>query len=168
MAEITLNDFPATRAVLNDLAADIKDGYIDKLTLDDHIASGDLADTMVAKVIEGDMEFTVALDMLPYWKYLEEGTRPHWPPRGAILRWIEVKPVIPRPGPDGRIPSPQQLAYLIQRKIGEEGTEATHSLEKTKDAILPFYKEQIRKAVMEDSRNMVERIIHSLGSVSIT
>lgn len=166
MAEDTLMDFPALRAVLQDLADDIKAGYIDQLTVDDHIASGDLIDTMKVEVRQGDRAFSVTMDVNKYWKYLEEGIsptgkygNPGWKAYPFIREWIDIKPVIPRPGPDGRIPSPKQLAYLITRKIVEEGTTPSRNLEKTKDAILPVYMDRIAAAILEDSTKIIRKVV---------
>lgn len=166
MAEDTLMDFPALRAVLQDLADDIKAGYIDQLTVDDHIASGDLINTMKVEVRQGDRAFSVTMDVNKYWKYLEEGIsptgkygNPGWKAYPFIREWIDIKPVIPRPGPDGRIPSPKQLAYLITRKIVEEGTTPSRNLEKTKDAILPVYMDRIAAAVLEDSTRIIRKVV---------
>lgn len=159
-------DFPALRAVLQDLADDIKAGYIDQLTVDDHIASGDLIDTMKVEVRQGDRAFSVTMDVNKYWKYLEEGIsptgkygNPGWKAYPFIREWIDIKPVIPRPGPDGRIPSPKQLAYLITRKIVEEGTTPSRNLEKTKDAILPVYMDRIAAAILEDSTKIIRKVV---------
>lgn len=166
MAEDTLMDFPALRAVLQDLADDIKAGYIDQLTVDDHIASGDLIDTMKVVVRQGDQAFSVVMDVNKYWKYLEEGIsptgkygNPGWKAYPAIRDWIDIKPVIPRPGPDGIKPTNQQLAYLITRKIVEEGTTPSRNLEKTKDAILPVYMDRIAAAVLEDSTRIIRKVV---------
>ena len=166
MAEDTLMDFPALRAVLQDLADDIKAGYIDQLTVDDHIASGDLIDTMKVEVRQGDQAFSVVMDVNKYWKYLEEGIsptgkygNPGWKAYPAIRDWIDIKPVIPRPGPDGIKPTNRQLAYLITRKIVEEGTTPSRNLEKTKDAILPVYMDRIRAAILEDSTKIIRKVV---------
>jgi hypothetical protein len=39
---------------------------------------------------------TISLNLQDYWKYVEDGTRPHFPPIEDILQWIKVKPVLPR------------------------------------------------------------------------
>lgn len=158
MAENTLMDFPRTVAVLEELAADIRDGYIDMIESHGHTASGALAESMRTIRVEveaGGQTIAIVADLADYWKYLEHGTAPHWPPIDAIRRWIEIKPVIPRPGPDGRIPTPAQLAFLISRKIAEVGTPATNLLQTTKDNVIPLYEARIREALMEDTATYI-------------
>ena len=54
---------------------------------------------------------------LNYIYYIEKGRKPgKRPPRSAIRQWIDDKGITP----DGI--SKDSLAFLIQRKIGEEGT----------------------------------------------
>lgn len=44
------------------------------------------------------------------------------PPTDAIKAWITKKNIIPRQGKNGKIPTTNQLAFLIARSIGENGT----------------------------------------------
>lgn len=149
-----LMDFSRTEAVLNELAEEIRRNYREHLMDEGHYTTlGSelrLVDSIEAKVTFNGQEFVGTLTMNDYWKYVEEDTAPHWPPRDAILRWVEIKPVIPRPDSRGRIPSPQQLAFLIGRKIAQTGTEGTHDLQKSKDAIIPFYVPKIQEALRQD------------------
>lgn len=158
MAENTLIDFSRTMAVLEELAKDIREGYVAMIDDHGHTASGKLAESMQTirvEVEDGGRAFEIVANLEDYWKYLEHGTAPHWPPIDAIRKWIEVKPVIPRPGPDGRIPTPAQLALLISRKISEDGTPATNLLAKTKEGIIPYYIPKIRQALAEDAAGYI-------------
>ena len=149
-----LMDFSRTEAVLNELAEEIRRNYREHLMDEGHYTTlGSelrLVDSIKAEVTFDGQSFVGTLEMNDYWKYVEEDTTPHWPPRDAILNWIQIKPVIPRPDSRGRIPKPEQLAFLISRKIARVGTEGTHDLQKTKDAIIPFYVERIKQALAED------------------
>lgn len=149
-----LMDFSRTEAVLNELAEEIRRNYREHLMDEGHFTTlGSevrLVDSIKAEVTFDGQSFVGTLEMNDYWKYVENDTDPHWPPRGAILNWIQIKPVVPRPDSRGRIPKPESLAYLIQRKIARVGTEGTHDLENTKDAIIPFYVEKIQAALAED------------------
>lgn len=146
-------------AVLREYGEEVARNYKDLILDRGHNASGDLVKSVRTYVVQGDRAFEVKMDLASYWKYLEEGTRPHWPPRSAILRWIEVKPVIPRPDRNGRIPTPQQLAFLISRKIAGEGTPATHLLEDTKDAVLPLFRQRIAEALGRDFENYIRKVV---------
>lgn len=156
-----LMSFPRTLAVLEQLAQDVRAGYIDQLNKHGHptqYGENRLSDTITTVVKVDEHTFTASLKMNEYWKYLEEGTRPHWPPRSAILRWVEIKPLLPRPDGNGRIPTPQQLAFLVSRKIAREGTEGTHGFETTREAVLPVYYERISEALSGDIGDYIRAV----------
>ena len=157
--------------VLQDFATDIRDRYRDVLANNDHIASRKLVDSIKTQVVVGDNAYEVTMTLEDYWKYVEEDTPPHWPPRDAILKWIEVKPIIPRPDDNGRIPSPKQLAFLIGRAMAGKspnqeklknpngGTTGTHDLKQTKEDILPWWGEQISQALGHDIENYIRKLV---------
>lgn len=142
-----LLDTAELEQVLRELGEDVRQGYMDELLQHDRKATGTLLDSVTAIVdVQGEV-YEVKLQLADYWKYVEEGTAPHWPPRKAILDWIKAKPVIPRPDSKGRIPSQESLAFLISRKIARVGTEGSHDLQKTLDAIMPVWDEKLRLAL---------------------
>lgn len=155
-------------SVLEALAADVKAGYQDQLEKSGHRATGNLIDSVTTEVEVRGTTYTVYLNLADYWKMVEHDTEPHWPPRQAILEWIRVKPVIPRPDAKGRIPTPQQLAFLISRAMAGEsprqaecknprgGTTGTHDLRRTEEAVIPFYTEAIAQALGDDLRAYIE------------
>ena len=99
----------------------------------DHSATGNLALNQ-EKIIQYDGRFfSIYLSLEDYWKYLEYGTKPHFPPLEKIKEWIRIKPVVPLPQANGKLPTENQLAFLIGRKISREGTPATHLLEDTQN-----------------------------------
>ena len=156
-----LLSFDNTQAVLVELAEEIRRNYREHLMDEGHYTTlGSevrLVDSITAKVTFNGQEFVGTLTMNDYWKYVEEGIspagqygNPGWKAYPFISRWIEIKPVIPRPSGNGKIPSQKSLAYLITRKIKEDGIEGTHDLQKIKDAIIPFYVPKIQEALRQD------------------
>lgn len=143
---------------LGQLAEDVKAGYVDQLAKHDRHASGNLMSTVRAEVEVNGTRYAAVLYLQDYWKYVEEGTEPHWPPRQAILDWIKIKPVIPRPDDRGRIPTPEQLAFLISRKISREGTEGSHDLQTTEDAVIPMWEERLLDALQRDTLEYIRKI----------
>ena len=82
-----LVDFTELQAVLQDLAKDIREGYREELERNDrYTTQRGLIDSVQTRVIAGDQEFLVTMSLNDYWKYVEEGTKPHWPPISAIAR----------------------------------------------------------------------------------
>lgn len=84
----------------------------------------------------------------PYWRAIEEGTKPHWMPIEAIKQWIKVKPIkpVPRAG-QKKVPSTDQLAYAIQWGIARKGTKGKHLL----------------AAALNDADNYINEIIDLLA-----
>lgn len=137
-------------AVLRDYAAEVRNLYQDNLIRHDRIASGGLLNSAECRVEVNGRVYEVVMTLEDYWRYVEEDTRPHWPPVDAILRWVQIKPVIPRPDAAGRIPTPRQLAYLIGRKIAREGTEGSHDLADAVAQMNERYRERLSEALGAD------------------
>ena len=162
-----LIDLSELQKVLQDLANDIRDNYKEHLQYNDRytergVPSGyskRLIDSVTTQVVVGDNAYEVTMTLNDYWKYVEDDTRPHFPPVSKILEWVNIKPVIPRPDANGRIPSPKSLAYLIGRAISERGTKGSHDLEKVKDGVIPMYRERIAAALERDMGNYIRKIV---------
>lgn len=154
-----LMDLTELHKVLQDYADDIRERYKDVLANNGHIASKKLVNSIKTEVFVGERAFVVTMNLEHYWEFIEDDTRPHFPPPSALLKWIEVKPVIPRPGKNGKIPTPKQLAYLIGRHISIHGTKGTHDLQKTKEDIWVWYKDKITDALGRDISNYIRKIV---------
>lgn len=85
-------------------------------------ASGELSKSIKGIVKQDGKWVIISIQMEEYWRYIENGTKPHFPPIDAIKKWITIKPVLPRPLKNGKLPTTNQLAYLIGRKIAQKGT----------------------------------------------
>lgn len=163
MAE--LFQFTATEAVLKEYAEAAEALYKDKLMEHGHTASFGLLNSIHTEVVRGDHSVAVDLNLAEYWKYVEYDTRPHFPPPSAILKWIQIKPIVPTPDAKGRIPTPKQLAFLIGRKIAREGTKGTHDLEEAVRTINSLYEEKIIKAIEADLGSATDAIIRTFARV---
>lgn len=94
-------------------------------------ASNTLSDTAKAIVEYNGNTLLISLELEDYWKYVEYGRKPgKQPPINSIVDWIKIKPIIPEPI-NGKIPDTKQLAFMIARKIGREGVEGKHVINKT-------------------------------------
>lgn len=94
-------------------------------------ASGDLSKSIKGIVKQHGKYIVISISLEDYWKYIENGTKPHFPPIDSIKKWISVKPVLPRPLKNGKLPTTNQLAYLIGRKISKVGTKVQPFLKPT-------------------------------------
>lgn len=114
----------------------IIDSYRRKLFDGGNNATGLLGNSLSTTVYAEDGIYEVVLQIQDYWKYLEYGRLPGtFPNLDAIKRWIQVKPVIPTVQSNGKVPTVNQLAYLISRKIERDGIEPKYYLNNTLDEI---------------------------------
>lgn len=130
--------------------------YKANLTRADARASGKLIDTIKGQVNYDGKFVTVDIVLQDYWKYVEGGRRPgKFPPIDKIREWIRVKPVLPRPMANGKLPTENQLAFLISRSIAEKGIKPRPVLkeslntfqlaQKIGDQIINMLQEEINK-----------------------
>lgn len=141
--------------------------YKYKLIADDKKATGQLINSISTTIKVGGTTFEVVMSIVDYFKYVEEGRKPgKFPPPNAILKWINVKPVIPRPM-HGKLPTKQQLAFLIGRKIATEGIEAGHQLKDTVEAINAEYIPRLEQALQEDFDAYAIKVYDKIGSLTL-
>lgn len=148
-----------TYEVLKDYAIELRNTLQDSYITDDRIATGDLLNSVEYIIEKDDRQIEVSLQLKEWWKYVEEDTKPHFPPPDAMLNYIKAKPVLPKPDKNGKLPTPNQLAYLIGRKISEVGTTGTHNVRDTVRLINERYEEKIGQAISEDINNELDVII---------
>lgn len=126
-------------------------------------ASNTLSNTATTIVEVDGTTLSVSFNLEDYWKYVEYGRRPgKRPPMDAIRNWIKVKPIVPDPI-NGKIPTTNQLAFLISRKIGMEGTPAQRPLEKalysdSMELLISQLKNEIVGQLNEQISNEISKI----------
>ena len=148
-----------TYEVLKDYAIELRNTLQDSYITDDRIATGDLLNSVEYIIEKDDRQIEVSLQLKEWWKYVEEDTKPHFPPPDAMLNYIKAKPILPKPDRNGKLPTPNQLAYLIGRKISEVGTTGTHNVRDTVRLMNERYEEKIGQAISEDINNELDVII---------
>lgn len=136
--------------VLNEYAIELRNAYQDSLIRNDRIASGELLNSVEYIINKDNVSISVSLRLADYWKYCEWDTKPHWPPVNKMLEYVKIKPVIPDRKYNGKLPTEQQLAYLIGRKISQEGTKGTNDLHNTVREMNDRYRAKIYEAIKKD------------------
>ena len=147
------------QAVLQEYGVAVRNLYQDRLILHDRIATGALLNSCEVRVDYDGTAYEVKLDLADYWRYVEMDTAPHWPPPSAILKWIQAKPVLPRPMKNGKLPTPQQLAFLIGRKIAVFGTEGHPDLTDSVEDMNKAYQERIAAALARDVGSYIRKVV---------
>lgn len=168
-----LINFDELNAILAEYAREAEEMYKYQLSLGNKTASRKLMDTIKSNVVVGENAYEVTLTLQHYWKYIEGGRKgtessppgakykAAFPPVDAILDWILVKPVLPRPSADGKMEKlrPKSLAYLIGRKIEEEGIEPHPALKTTQEELMKMYRERLSAALGHDVENYIRKLI---------
>ena len=164
MEENTLNEFPKVAEVLERYGKEFIELYKLNLVQSGRPASGKLAESLSYHVNLGTNVYAVDISLLEYWKYIENGTRPHFPPVSTIREWIRVKPVIPRPFENGKLPTESQLAFLIARKISRVGTEGINDFQRANDEVFARMEMSLAEAVTEDLQRQVSVIFRDFNT----
>jgi hypothetical protein len=156
-------EFNRVQKVLTDFVELMRDGYKERLASEGINASGSLSNSVTANVEMDGAVFEVSLTLNEYWKYIEGGRPPtqnngNGELRRNILQWIKVKPVLPTPF-NGKLPTEEQLAYLISRKIHREGYEGKEPLKKTFEEVEDMLKSDLEIAFAEDIAEDIEKIM---------
>lgn len=142
---------------LDELGKIIYNNFIKEIDSNNKIASGNFRNLTSYEVEINGGHYIIYMNMPAYWKYVEYGRNPgKWPPRKPIEDWIRVKPLVPT-AKNGKVPTTEQLAFLIQRKIGLEGIEPTPILSNAIDNSKPSIDEFI-KTLKEEVINIIKKI----------
>ena len=160
-----LSEFIAT---LDEYAEKAKEIYKRKLTDKGINASYKLLNSVETVVRRNDDEFIVSINLEPYWYYVENGRGPgKFPPIDKILEWVRIKPVIPYSDSRGRLPTEEQLAFLISRKISRDGTEPKRVLAETITELNSIYLPKLQRALDSDFNRFYYEINTYVGSLRV-
>lgn len=160
--------FDTLISTLQEYASALAQGYKDRLITDDKVASHQLINSISTEIKVGSDSFLVVLNVVDYFKWVENGRKPggKFPPVDKILSWIRVKPVIPRPI-NGKLPTEQQLAFLIGRKIATEGIAPGNQLKNTVQAINAEFIPKLEAALQEDFDAYAIKVYDKIGSLTL-
>lgn len=141
---------------INLLAQKIVEQYRNVLSNEGINASSTLSNTADVVVEHNGDKLVISLLLQPYWKYVEYGRKPgKFPPIDNIKDWIKVKPVIPD-ARNGKVPTENQLAFLIARKISREGIPARKPIEKT------VYSDAVESIIQDIKSEIVKQLKQQL------
>lgn len=148
--------------VLGEYGQALRNEYQDNLIRDGKIASGNLLNSVEYEVQFDNRAIWLQLKLEDYYKWVEEGRGPgKFPPPDKILEWIRIKPIIPDDRGTGKLPTEQQLSFLIGRKIAEEGIEPGKQLHKAIEDTWDRWEQKIDEAISLDVEETVDLISSS-------
>ena len=136
--------------VLNETAELYTEYYKKKLINNNINSSSELSNTLSFEVTNDKNGYYIKFKAVDYWKYVENGRKAgKFPNLKAIERWIEIKPIIPRPY-KGKVPTTKELSYIISRSIARKGIKPKNVLQNTLDDVMKIQKEKLQKAIGND------------------
>ena len=152
--------FSRTEALLNSFGNTLISRYRDKIK---EYAQGKLYKTINFEITKGSSNYIVTINLEEYWKYIEKGRRAgaKMPPVSAIENWIKVRKIIPRPvalkSGKQRVPTVQQLAYVIARSISRKGIAPRPFMRESIEDTMKDFKSKLSAAVREDVLDNLEQ-----------
>ena len=148
---------------VTEICNQIADIYRKKMDAADYNKQGELYNFKWTTEWKDNL-FELSVSVPSYFPFAENGRRPgKFPPPDAILKWVQFKRLVPRPGRDGKVPSTNQLVYLISRKIATKGTEGKHLFEKTlDDPNLDNLADKLVELITAEFEKEIEKYIESL------
>lgn len=156
MEDIELNN---VKMVLDEYALKFQELIKRKIVDKDKKASGSLLASINMSIEVFGERYTVYLNSRDYLKYIELGTKPHWPPVEPILQWVKDKKLPTKESTGNKnLPTEKQLTYLVRRKIGLKGTDAVPLVAETEEQLNEIYMEKLEDALMEDIQNSLSII----------
>lgn len=152
--------FSRTESLLNSFAQTIVNRYKDKIS---EYASGKLYKTIDYTITSQNDSYLVTINLEEYWVFLENGRRAgaKMPPVSAIENWIKVRKILPRPvtlkSGKQRVPTIQQLAYVIARSISRKGIAPRPFMSESINQTIEDFKSKLSAAVREDVLDNLEQ-----------
>lgn len=157
-------EYPALEKVLREMGARMQQYMREKL--ENHKpfktnASYNLSNSITYLINKENQDYEVSISLEDYWKWVENGTEPHWAPIKPLKEWVLVKPVIPEVR-NGKLPTVDQLAYAVQWKIHEEGTQPQKFFWNSVEEAVADFETAVGEAISEDIDRNVDTMLLQL------
>ena len=151
-------EYPNLERVLREMGERMQLFMREKLEANGTNASHKLTDSIQYLIQKDGQDYEIDISLEEYWKYVENGTKAHWPPQDKIREWILVKPVLPEER-NGKLPTVEQLAFLISRAMaGQSPNQESLKNPNGGTAAQPFFWNSVEEAVAEFEDRVGEAI----------
>lgn len=142
------------------LVNQIAEAYRTTLRNDGKVATGRLSNFSV-DINQDERWFSIVFELEDYWKYVENGRAAgKFPPIDSIVQWIRVKSIVPK-AYGQKVPSTKQLAFMIGRKIANDGIKPTKALQNTLDSeLVSDLEDQLCDLILDQIESEVEDAIN--------
>lgn len=151
---------------IKDICQQIVDVYKAKMEQADYNKQGKLYNFTWVAEMQGSY-FQIYFNLPDYWEYAENGRGPTVKKNGpgdvlaAIKKWIQIKHLVPS-SRNGKVPTTEQLAYAITKKIHKEGFEGKHLLQATIDETYDTLVDRLVEAIADKIENELEKEIDNI------
>ena len=146
---------------IKNICEQIAQVYRDKMSNAVYDKNGELMRFTWVTEYKGNL-FELFFVLPDYFPFAEAGRKPgKFPPPDAILKWIQTKHLVPS-SRGGKIPSTNQLVYLISRKIALHGTQGKHLLQQTIDETYDTLVDRLVEVITDQIENELEKDIQNL------
>lgn len=157
--------------VLEEYGKWIVERLINEIEWNDINASGRLAKS-IHYMLESDKgAFSISLGLEEYYKWvLGKGRGPTQKDGTGELRrnldeWIQMKPIMPSIKENGKLPTIDELSYLISRKIHTEGYKGADIWDKSIDDANQMFMTQIEEALQMDIEEEIDILLLHLSDI---
>lgn len=146
---------------IRNICEQIAQVYRDKMSNAGYDPNGELMKFTWVTEYNGNL-FQLYFNLPNYFHFSEYGRRPgKFPPPDEILKWIQFKRIVPS-SHSGKIPTTNQLVYLISRKIALKGTQGKHLLQQTVDATYDTLVDRLVEVIADNIENELEKDIEEI------
>lgn len=157
--EDLVNKYPNLYAEMKVIGAEFMAEYREEQLAQSLSQRASVPDSMAPEIIADDHVIHLVFSLAYYWYYVENGRRPGLrPPLHKIIDWVERTGLA-----EGKDISVKSLAFLIARKIGNEGTKGKHVVQTVVARNAERWIERCRIAAIKDVNTRVRLIFSKLG-----
>ena len=119
-----------------------------RIASDGKIATGDLQKS-ISGIIEGN---SISIYASEYWYVVNYGRKPgsKMPPIRPILEWMKIKGIT-----ESTTKKTKSLAWVIAKKIGDEGIPGTNFFWETINSIVPLITKDIEESYLKDINDQI-------------
>lgn len=120
-----------------------------RISSDGKIATGNLHNS-ISGIVEGK---SISIFASEYWYVVNYGRKPGStrPPIRPILEWMKIKGI-----QESTEKKTKSLAWVIAKKIGDEGIQGTNFFWETVNSIVPLITKEIEQSYLEDLNNKLD------------
>lgn len=119
-----------------------------RIASDGKIATGDLQKS-ISGIVEGQ---SISIFASEYWYVVNYGRKPgsKMPPIRPILEWMKIKGIT-----ESTTKKTKSLAWVIAKKIGDEGIPGTNFFWETINSIVPLITKDIEESYLKDINDQI-------------